>query len=437
MGSQFARKPTARGGRALSRPPTRTRDATERPAAPASHPHSGQYALVRNSRVATRLSAVVVVVLVSAMSASSGGSAVAHARLVALDLATGAQRWSVPLPNVEVVDSPIVGGQGVSVRSATPGGDLCNRQHSTLASFDVKTGRLLWRAQDVWPQGAVDQVVVVFPQRAAYDVKAARILEGLDTRSGKRAWTTRGQYFLTNLAVAGPLDRVVLVAGGALGGLDSRTGRKIWSVPLPPNNGGSSTVRDGALFVLGINGPRVIGEVPPVFLTALDTASGLQRWQVPVVGGVGEVAAVASVVVAALSTRGPGASPTTLVGFDSANGDELWRRDTDLRAWQLQSDQQFVYAGSVDGRLEAVDPKTGETRWSVSLDAFGNLPSVVGAADGTILVHWYRHLVALDASDGHERWRTTAGLSNELIPAAMGNGLVYAVKNAAPCQQSD
>ena len=38
----FARKPTANGGRAFWRPPTGPRDATETPAAPASHPHSGQ-----------------------------------------------------------------------------------------------------------------------------------------------------------------------------------------------------------------------------------------------------------------------------------------------------------------------------------------------------------------------------------------------------------
>src|SRR4051794_28739296 len=75
----FARKPTANDGRALWRPPTGPRDATETPAAPASHPHSGQsvFACTEGSAmtVSRRVSGVLIVMTILCVTATAVGAA--------------------------------------------------------------------------------------------------------------------------------------------------------------------------------------------------------------------------------------------------------------------------------------------------------------------------------------------------------------------------
>jgi quinohemoprotein ethanol dehydrogenase len=76
---------------------------------------------------------------------------VSDCRLIALDRATGTQRWSVqtcdPQSGYSITDAPYVGGGKVFVGNAGSESGKRNRGH--VSAWDVATGRFLWRFHTV------------------------------------------------------------------------------------------------------------------------------------------------------------------------------------------------------------------------------------------------------------------------------------------------
>jgi glucose dehydrogenase len=104
-----------------------------------------------------------------------------------------------------------------------------------------------------------------------------------------------------------------------------------------------------------------------------------------------------------------------LHGFDRQSGALRWRfapsRSTPGAA-NLASDGHTVYAGSLEGRVYAVDARTGNERWSTQVaEGDGVAAFDPTVADGTVYVGIKRltipntgALVALDAATGSLRW---------------------------------
>jgi outer membrane protein assembly factor BamB len=81
-----------------------------------------------------------------------------------------------------------------------------------------------------------------------------------------------------------------------------------------------------------------------------------------------------------------------------------------------------VYAAARDGRVSALDAKTGERRWRVETEL--RLSGGVGADARTVAVASEEgEVVALDAEKGEVRWRARVS-SEVLAPPAVGGGLV-------------
>lgn len=162
-------------------------------------------------------------------------------------------------------------------------------------------------------------------------------------------------------------------------------------------------------------------------------------------------------------------------GLDLADGSEVWRREFDFGVSRITSPRQAmdetVFVGDSDGRLLALSPLDGGTRWTLSVDSDGFEPSVertsewllvsgagVHAVDdvsgeaawsftpaiedrvevetgapSTVFARTRRHVWALDPETGEERWQFApggrfAGVSTAGDFAFVGvGGAVYAL----------
>ncbi len=363
-----------------------------------------------------------------------GGAVGAGARLLAVDARTGDLVWSQVVeshPAATITQSPIVFEgvvyQGVSsVEFALAGeeGYVCCTFRGSLVALDARTGEIKWKTYTVPDNGgqaggysggsiwggtpAIDPrrqlVYVTTGQNYAVppEAKDCQLAGGspaeclspdnhkdsilaLDLRSGAIEWSAGPQAFddwnggcipgfppdncpespgpdwdfgtgaqLLSIRVDGRRRRVV--GAGQKSGqywlLDAATGEVLWSASVGPGgiNGGIQwgTATDGRrIYVAEANFERLTHTLPDGqtitsgSFAALDAATGAILWQVP--------------------------DPTD--GIDTA---------------AVTVANGVVYAGSLTGRMFALDAETGEIRW----DFQGQGPSAAGPAVVGGVVYW-------------------------------------------------
>ncbi|MFC5802958.1 serine/threonine-protein kinase [Streptomyces formicae] len=130
----------------------------------------------------------------------------------------------------------------------------------------------------------------------------------------------------------------------------------------------------------------------------------------------------------ALYCSAPGVLATRLATSDGA---PVWSRRASAASYEGYATAPVLSGGLLhvttpDGkRLEALDPGSGATRWSVATGSYASLGHAAGSvllmrADGTVR--------ALDSATGKERWRGQRGApGTQWAPAADGSGTVFAV----------
>jgi outer membrane protein assembly factor BamB len=185
----------------------------------------------------------------------------------------------------------------------------------------------------------------------------------VDARTGRERWrAATGGRVRSSPAVDG--DRVYVgSADGCIYAFDRGTGALRWrfeteGARLESRRFGfdrrtvqsSPALSGGAVFVGGRDG----------FLYALDAASGRLRWRVDhKVSWVNSSPAVSDGVVYAGSSDGQ-----FVQAVDAATGRERWRTRTGLTWSSPAVAGDMVYAGDGAGRLDALDRRTGQLRWS-------------------------------------------------------------------------
>jgi polyvinyl alcohol dehydrogenase (cytochrome) len=303
------------------------------------------------------------------------------ARIVALDRETGDPRWETAIgdhPKAVVFGSPVIVDDLVVVGVGSfevfvPGDPPTFRGH--VVALDAATGDERWRfwvtagdaiegpGVSVWSSPAVDTArgVLYIGTGQAYAPPApprSDALIALDLQTGGEVWSTQ-----FTAGDAWTIDRPT--------GLDADVG----AIPNLFSAGGTDAVGVGDKAGTYRALDRDTGEI---LWEAELTEGGLQ-------GGVMASAAVAGGTV--FVTSNDASQDAVLVALDAGNGDEVWRSDvaahvTGPVTWA----NDVLYVADDSGRIAAYDARGGERLWSheVAFPAAGGIAVV----DGTVYAGW-------------------------------------------------
>ncbi|UNO44059.1 PQQ-binding-like beta-propeller repeat protein [Streptomyces sp. MST-110588] len=168
-------------------------------------------------------------------------------------------------------------------------------------------------------------------------------------------------------------------------------------------------------------------------LYALDAADGTERWRLGTEGWVYSLQVDRGTVVT--GTRGGGVQ-----AWEAANGELLWETGGAQSDFETAESGPAVHDGTVfvwaEGRLKALEARTGVERWSYPVGdtaACGGVPlRLLPAPDGVIYVTAGTRVLALDIARGDVRWHfeaPAAFLSPPAYapgPAVTGGGIYLA-----------
>lgn len=157
-------------------------------------------------------------------------------------------------------------------------------------------------------------------------------------------------------------------------------------------------------------------------LFAVDTITGKLKWTFRPTGAASSNPHVATspAVSGGLAIVPMG---NTLVAVTIATGREAWRGPRTAQSAAVVADGGTAFVLGDDASFHAIDAATGREKWAMPFPARGSCRSVpvatggavyvsrnvlVRAADANQAASYARHLVALDAGTGQERWRYPA-----------------------------
>ena len=177
-------------------------------------------------------------------------------------------------------------------------------------------------------------------------------------------------------------------------------------------------------------------------LFAVDTATGKLKWafRPPGTASGNPYVATKPAVSGGLAIVPMG---KTLLAVTIATGREAWRGPATAQSAAVAADGGLAFVLGEDASFHALEAATGREKWATPFPARGSCQSIPVAAGGSVYVSrnvlvkaadasqpaaYARHLVALDASTGQERWRypaSSAGTVNICIDEAVVAGDHY------------
>jgi outer membrane protein assembly factor BamB len=298
--------------------------------------------------------------------------------LHAIGPADGTEQWRVSLPNPAVTEPMYAEGESgprvyVATRRASDAAEL--------HALDPSRGTRVWGfdAEDrrrVYPLGATDETVFVGTRDANVE-RSGEAIYALAADDGHERWRVEsGDAFPSGHAVR--RDTLVVRTPARVRALDVATGAERWRVD-------SSTVMYGPAF--DSRGERVV---------------------------IGHDGAVRSLGV--------------------ADGRERWRRDVDFTMSVVTTPREAagtsVFVGDRAGRLLAVSPVDGGTRWTLSVDDDAFRPHVVRTSDHLFVGG--PGVYALDPVSGDRVWSFTPSAAtvgvhaSTSVFAAVGRDRIHA-----------
>ncbi|MFI1359525.1 PQQ-binding-like beta-propeller repeat protein [Streptomyces sp. NPDC020898] len=214
-----------------------------------------------------------------------------------------------------------------------------------------------------------------------------------ESPAGWRPWRFRMSNDVWGTpAVAGDL---VYVTSFEVHALDVMTGRRRFKT------------RDVAWSMAVADGRIHASDGPTLF--ALDAREGMDLWRLSTDAWVYSLKADRGTVVT--GTRGGGVQ-----GWDAATGRKLWEHTGVQTDFEAPEAGPHVHDGTVyiwmDGRLRALDARTGDERWSYPIGdaaSCGGVPvRLTPGPDGQVYVSAGTRVLAIDAMGGHVRWHFEA-----------------------------
>jgi outer membrane protein assembly factor BamB len=149
-------------------------------------------------------------------------------------------------------------------------------------------------------------------------------------------------------------------------------------------------------------------------LLALDAETGERLWRYGETGGyslfTGPV--VDDGVYAGFGDDAVGSGSGEVYAL-TLDGSEQWVTETGSVYHPPRLTDDSLYVGSDRGTVFCLDRATGESRWTVTVEATEEsgppVPLVSSVRDGVVVVELDGRVLGLDAADGTERWRVTPG----------------------------
>jgi outer membrane protein assembly factor BamB len=187
------------------------------------------------------------------------------------------------------------------------------------------------------------------------------------------------------------------------------TPRIAWQFQAGGSFGSSPVVVDGTVYA--VSGDGVVH--------AVDLGSGKERWNVRL----GAEASASPLVVGQQLVAADGAG--TIHALALADGSAAWtfRADGPISGSpDLIGDH--VIAATHSGTVYALDPSTGAVAWQASVG--GEVTRSVSGGEGSIYLGLGADLVAVSASDGSIRWRSTVGGGGAVGTPTLAGGNVFA-----------
>jgi outer membrane protein assembly factor BamB len=301
-------------------------------------------------------------------------------RVQALDMRTGAVRWSTRVPNV-VMTTPIVADDVAAVGTGTAH-VLIDRKGRTvwgrpagdaLIGIDERTGRIRWTVPTVGEDMPSPALARVNGTDALVFVNGDDRVRAVAMSSGKTLWLhpVEGLASMSSAARSGGLVFVV-VGGGPYSGIpvrtlavDAATGRIAWSAPAG-NADCSPTLGGGEVFVEGSEvdtGRMGTGGIYNT-VTALDARTGRQLWTWASHDGTITNAGSNEQAIAGLYADGAfyESIPATdeFIAFDARTGHIRWRAHTggEVKMSAVEVNRR-LYFGDTSGNFYVVGARSG------------------------------------------------------------------------------
>ncbi|MET7971529.1 serine/threonine-protein kinase [Streptomyces mirabilis] len=214
-----------------------------------------------------------------------------------------------------------------------------------------------------------------------------------DSPSGWRPWRFRMSNDVWGTpSVAGDL---VYVTSFEVHALDVATGRRRFKT------------RDVAWSMAVADGRIHASDGPTLF--ALNAREGADLWRLSTDAWVYSLKADRGTVIT--GTRGGGVQ-----AWEASNGQKLWEITGAQTDFESPEAGPAVHDGTVyvwkDGRLRALEARTGEERWSYPIGdaaSCGGVPvRITSAPDGYVYISAGTRVLAVDVAGGHVRWHFEA-----------------------------
>jgi outer membrane protein assembly factor BamB len=206
-------------------------------------------------------------------------------------------------------------------------------------------------------------------------------------RTGKQTWYIKQEDGSPLLAAGNVVYAGFAAKSNTTGGvtaLDPATGTLLWTLAFGPVSdiGGPMVVEKGVLYV-------ATGDTEKGELWALSAANGGVRRRVAGFPqfGAGTLAVINGVVYAGLDDN-----KGTVVAVNMASGKTLWQKAVGPATFPpyMATTNGMLFAGTVEGgmaeaqtgKLYALNPKTGDLKWSIPID--GGVNSGPIAASGVV-----------------------------------------------------
>jgi outer membrane protein assembly factor BamB len=305
-----------------------------------------------------------------------------HGALIALDLATGEERWRFPLSPRQSSEHGTIVGDGLYIGTSFPGEGAVDAP--VVYSLDLATGRQRWRAvldpgTDLqWGAPVVENGLVLVADTLSHPGSAPTShLHALDVGTGQGRWKAdlhanqRGFHDQRPIVAGGTV--VVKTTSGMLLGLAADSGRELWRQRLG----------EQLRLLVGVKAGLIVAALEGG-LVALEVERGDRRWEATV-------------------PRGGWAT-------------EPWA--------VLAGDTVYVAAG---GQVGAFSASTGAVRWRAATGQAIGPPVMAGAR---LHVATGDRLVALDAASGRAAW-VSANVGIAIPPVATHHAVAITTRDGA------